>query len=334
MSNEISARQLCVAGLTGLLSLSAAAAGIDWRGALLAAPVVVLAVWAASAAARRSGGLLGGGEGWWRKPLALLYIMWGVFTAGTALALCGQRLGAAAGGGDTFWMTVLAVLPVLWLAVSKPEAFARAAEILYLVMAVTVAAVVLLGAGQVELKYLLAPGEGLWSSAGTAVGLGCLGIYPVLLWNGKGQRETKRWLGWSAAGALVLAVLSALTVGSLSHGLAEQVERPFFLMTVGLGHTSRVEALVAMLWLTADVTLAGLLIHGCRGLWGDVLGLRGEKSVGALLTAAVLALALWEESFAGPEGLLRTVLPIGGAVLGGAMPVLLCLFGKREKGAQ
>lgn len=323
MSNRISARQLCAACFTGLLSLSAAAAGIDWRGALLAVPVVLLSVWAAASAARRTGGLLCASQGWWRRPLALFYILWGVFAAGTVLALCARRLAATNGRDELFWLAVLAALPVLWLAVSKAEAFARAAEIFYLVMLVVTAAVVLLGLRQAEWRYVWAPGENLWTSMFTAAGLGCMSVFAVLLWNGKGTGETGRWLGWCGGGSVVLAGLSALAVGCLSPALAQYVDRPFFLMSVGLGSTARTEALVATLWLAADVTLAGLLLHAGRGLWRDVLSLPGEKSAAAAFTLAALVLAVYEAHYWDPEGLLRVVLPAGGLLLGGVVPLLL-----------
>lgn len=328
MGNKISARQLCVAGFTGLLTLSAAAAGLDWRGALLAVPVVVLAVWAGYAAAKRRGGLLGGTGGIAGKLLALLYIMWGVFAAGVVQALCAQRMSNAGGQSGPFWPMVLAAVPMLWLSVGKPEAFARAAEIFYLAMMAAVVIICLLGVREVEWRWLLEPGSGLGRSVFTAAGIGCMGVYALLLWNGEGEGEGKRWLGWTAAGGLVLAALSALTVGSLSPALTARVEQPFFVMTVGLGRTARTEALAAMVWLVSDVTLLGLLLQSCRGLWKR-LGLGGEKAVGAVLTAAAFALALCVTRFWDPEELARTVVPAGGLLLGGAGPVLLWLLGRK-----
>lgn len=333
MNNRISARQLCVASFTGLLSLSAAAAGIDWRGALLAVPVVLASVWAAVSAARRTGGLLCAPRGWWRRPLAVLYIIWGIFAAGTVLALCARRLAQTNGReNELFWLTVLAALPALWMAVSKAEAFTRAAELFYLVMLVVTVAVAVLGVRQVEWRYVWTQGENLWTSMFTAAGLGCMSVYAVLLWNGKGGGEAKRWLSWCGGGAIVLAGLSALAVGCLSPALAECVEHPFFLMSVGLGSTARTEALVATLWLTADVTLAGLLLQAGRGLWRDVLTLPGERSVGAAFTLAALVLAVWETQLQDPAGLLRVVLPAGGLLLGGAVPLLVRAAGQRANG--
>lgn len=329
MSNQISARQLCAAGFTGLLSLSAAAAWVDWRGALLALPVVVLAVWAAASAGERNGGALKGRGG---RPLAILYIMWGVFVAGTALALCGERMSEAGGQGGPFWPTVLAALPVFWLAVGKPEAFARAAEIFYLAMLAVLVFIVLLGMGQVETRWLLAPAGNLTRSVLTAAGIGCTGVYAVVLWNGRGKGEQGRILSWTAAGGLVLAGMAALTVGSLSPALANAVEQPFFLMTVGLGRTARVESLVGLLWLAADVTFLGLVLQSSRGLWRDVLGLSGEKWAGAGFAAAALGVALYLERFGNPNALLRDVIPLGGLVLGGAAPFLLLILGKKREG--
>lgn len=325
MKNRISARQLCAAGFTGLLSLSAAAAWIDWRGALLAVPVVAVSMYAAYIGAKQAGGLLKNPGG---KPLALLYVIWSIFLAGAALALCGIRMSGAGSGSGPFWPAVLAALPVLWLAVGKPEAFARAAEIFYLVMLAVLVFIALLGADQLEPRWVLAPGEPLFSSFVAAAGIGCTGVYGVLLWNGKGTGEGQRFLAWSAAGALVLAGMAAYTAGSLSPALVGAVERPFFLMTVGLGRTARAESLTALLWLAADVTFMGLLIHGSRGLLRDVLGLRGEKWEGAVLTAGALAVSLGLERLKDLEGLLWRVIPAGGLFLGGAAPILLWVLGK------
>lgn len=328
MNNRVSARQLCTAGFTGLLSLSAAAAWVDWRGALLAVPPVMLAMYAAVSAGKRSGGMLRGKAG---KPLALIYIIWGVFLTGTALALCGSRMSAAGGQTEPFWRTILVSLPVFWLAMGKPEAFARAAELFYLAMLVVLAFVFLLGAGQVRWPWLLAGGEDLVRSTVTAIGLGCTGVYAVLLWNGG---EKGRFLRWTAASGLVLAGMAALTVGSLSPALTGTVDRPFFLMTVGLGRTARVEALTALLWLSADVTLSGLLAQAVRGLWRDVLELNGEKWVGAGFTAAALGLALGLEKLGAAERLFREIVPLGGLVLGAAVPALLWGCGKLWKSPQ
>lgn len=329
MKNRISERQLCVAGFTGLLSLSAAAAWVDWRGALLAVPVVAAAMYVSCAGARRSGGLLKNPGG---KILAPLYVIWGVLLAGTALALCGTRMAGAGSGNGPLWPTVLAALPVLWLAAGKPEAFARAAEIFYLVMLAVLVFIALLGADQVELRWVLAPGEDVFRSFITAAGVGCTGVYALLLWNGRGERRGRRALGWSAAGALALAGMAVYTVGSLSPALVGSVERPFFLMTVGLGQTARAESLTALLWLAADVTLLGLLMQGARGLWRDVLGLGGEKWAGTACTAAALAVALGLERFGDPESLLREVVPVGGLILGGVAPVFLRIMGKMKEG--
>lgn len=329
MNDQISARQLCTAGFTGLLSLFAAA-WVDWRGALLAVPVVVVFMFAALSGAKQAGGLLQNPGG---KLLAPIYIVWGVFLAGTALALCGQRMSGGVQSGP-FWPTVLAVLPAFWLAAGKPEAFARAAEIFYLAMLAVLAFLFLLGVKQVEGRWLLAAGEDLGSSVVTAAGLGCCGVYAVLLWNGREEEGMGRWLSWTAAGGLILAGMAALTVGSLSPALAETVERPFFLMTVGLGETARVESLVALVWLAADVTFLGLVFQCCRGLWRDVFGFQGEKWAGVGFAAASLGTALCLERFGHPEELLKEVIPLGGLLFGGVLPVLLWGLGKRRENMQ
>lgn len=327
MNNQISVRQLCAAGFTGLLSLFAAA-WVDWRGALLAVPVAVLSMYAASSGARQAGGLLKNPGG---RPLAFPYIVWGVFLAGTVLALCGQRVSQAGGQGGPFWPTVLAALPVFCLAAGKPGAFARAAEIFYLAMLAVLVFILLLGVKQAEGRWLLAAGKNLGGSVLTAAGLGCCGVYAVLLWNGREEEGRRQWLSWTAAGSLVLAGMAALTAGSLSPALAGTVERPFFLMTVGLGETARVESLVALLWLTADVAFLGLVLQACRGLWRDVLALDGEKWAGVGLAAASLGTALCLEELGRPEEILKSVIPLGGLTVGGVVPLLLWVLGSLRK---
>ena len=128
-----------------------------------------------------------------------------------------------------------------------------------------------------------------------------------------------------------MAGMAALTAGSLSPALAGTVERPFFLVTVGLGETARVESLAALLWLTADVAFLGLVLQCCRGLWRDVLALGGENWAGIGLAALSLGTALSLEEFGDPEEVLRCVIPPGGLIVGSAVPLLLWAGGSLRK---
>lgn len=328
MKNGISARQLAVASFTGLLSPAAAAAGLDWRGAVLAVPVVLAAAWCWSRLGRGSGGWTGRWTGWAGKGLALLYVLWGLALAGAALGSAGSRITAPEGQGAG-WVTALLWLSVLWMVRGKPAAFARAAEIFYLAMGAALVLVLLFGGAQVEERWLLAGGE-LWSSFLTAAGVGCCGVAALLLWDGGEEGETRRWIPWSGAGAVVTALLAAVTVGVLSPALAAAQTRPFFVMSVGLGKTARVEGLVSAVWLLADVTLAGLFLQCCRRLWG-VISPHGARIAPWVLGLAALGAGLWLQGTGLAEAWLRGVLPLGGLVLGGVVPALACLCQKGRK---
>ena len=326
MKNGLSARQLAVASFTGLLSPAAAVAGLDWRGALLAVPVVLAAAWC-------WGGLGDGGRGWlewWRgaggKLLSLPYIVWALLFASAVLASAGARITAPDGNGAG-WVCLLVWLPVLWMARGKPSAFGRAAEMFYLAMGAALVLVLLFGGMQVRSQWLLAQTGALWPSFLTAAGVGCSGVAAVLLWDGGKEGEPQRWLPWSGATALAAALLAAVTVGVLSPALAAAQARPFFVMTVGLGKTARVEGLVSAIWLLADVTLLGLLLQCARRLW-SALGLPWTRGAPWVLALIVLggALALQRTDLAGV--LLRTVVPACGLVLGGLIPALACLWEK------
>lgn len=326
----MSARQLAVASFTGLLAPAAAVAGLDWRGAVLAVPVVLLAAWCW----RRLGDWTSGWRGLgWKLP-TLIYIVWLLLFAGTVLAASAERVTAPEGRGVE-WVALLVALPALWLAVVKPAVFGRAAEIFYLAVGAALVFVLVFGGMQVKLGRLLEDTEGFWMGFAAAAGVGCCGIVGVLLWDDRGEREKTKWGRWSGALTVALALMSGVTTGVLSPALASEQERPFFVMTVGLGQTARVEGLVSASWLLADVTLLGLLLQCGKKLW-RVLGLKWERGVPWVLAAAVVGIALWFLRAGRSGAWLRGVVPVLGLLLGGVFPLmgLLCAkWRKRKKGS-
>ncbi len=331
MKNGLSARQLAVASFTGLLSLAAGTAGVDWRGAVLAIPITLGVAWCWGQLGKDGGGWTGRWKGLVGKGLSLCYIVWGVTLAGAVLGSAGERV-VAPGNGGTGWVVLLLCLPIAWMAWGKPAAFGRAAEIFYLAMGAALVLVLLFGVVQIRLDWLIAEGSEFWHSLLSAIGVGCSGVAAVLLWDGG---EKQHWLPWSGATAVSVALLAVVTTGVLSPALAAIEERPFFVMTMGLNKTARIEGLVSGVWLLADVTLAGILLQCGRHLW-KVAGLPWVRGISWLLVLSVLGVGLllqWTQS----TGLwLSKVLPLVSLVLGGGVPTLAYLLKKwreRVKGA-
>lgn len=320
MRERVTGRQGTRAAFGGLLSLSVAAAGSDWRGALLAVPVAVLAGWCWS----RLSEIEGARCGWPRGPIASLYIIWCITLAGAVLGGAGERVTASL-ERDTGWVILLIWLPSLWLALGRPQVFGRAAEVFCLVGAAALGAVVLLSLGQVEWDRLLTPTGKLGESFLTAVGVSCCAAVAALT---EGREERRgAWVGWSAACAGALAVICAVTAGVLGPTLAQTQERPFFLLCVGLSRTARVEGLVSAVWLVADTALLGLLFQTGRRMWQS-MGLPTPGVGGAVTALAALAVGLWLGLTGRADRWLRQVVPLTGLILGGALPAAVLLWQK------
>lgn len=318
MKNGISARQVGVVLFTGLLSPAAVVAGMDWRGGWLAVPVVLAAAWCW----RRWKGRMG-------KFPTLIYIVWMVMFAGAILAEAAGRITAPENRGVE-WVVVILWLPALWLAKIKPDAFGRVAEIFYLAMGTVLVFVLVFGATQIKFGRLLGSSSEIWDSFITAVGIGCCGVAAVILRDGDRECERRKWLGWSGASAAALALMSMVTVGVLSSPLVSELDRPFFLMTVGLGQTARVEGLISVIWLLADLTLVGVLLQsGCR-LWSN-MRLGCKRGMPWVLSAVVAGAALWFVRKNGGGIWIKEALPLCGVILGGVIPVMGCLCAKCRK---
>lgn len=327
MKDVMSPRQGTAAAFVGGLSLSAAAAGIDWRGAALAVPVAALAGWCWGRLAGQKQGWAAEWTGRMRIPLTLLYIVSIVILSGTVLGSAGQRL-TRPEGKDVGWVIVLIWLPTLWLTIKKPAVLGRAAEIFRPAMGCVVIVVLLLGAGQVEWERLWRPSGTLWVSFVRAAGISGWGVMAALM--AGGEDRTARRAGWGAAAAAVLTLMSAVTVGTLGPVLAASEERPFFVLSVGLGQTSRVEGLVSALWLIADITLVGLIGQTARRLW-MVVRLPREKGGAVLIALIALGIGLWSGLTGQTEAVFFKIVPITGLILGVGLPGGALLWQKGRK---
>ena len=310
---------------TGLLAPAAAVAGMDWRGALAAIPVVLAAAWCWCGLGKWVGGWVGAK---WKLP-TFIYIMWGILLSGAVLASAAERVTAPAGRGVE-WVALLLAVPVFCLVKGKAAVFGRTAEIFYLAMIAVLAFVLVFGGAQIRFGRLLEPTGEFWSALLAAAGIGCSGVAAVLLWDGDGGMDRPKWMRWSGGEAVALLLMSVVTVGVLSPALAAQQERPFFVMTVGLGQTARVEGLVSAAWLLSEVTLCGLLLQCGRKLWG-AMGFGWKRGAPWVLTVAAAGAALCFLKSGESVRWLCRILPVGGLVLGGVLPAVYSLWARWRK---
>lgn len=278
---KLSGRQLSLAVLVGGLSAAAAAAGrADWRWMLAAVPVGTLLGWALLSRTKGRP-LYRGAAG---RALAVAYGGWAALLMAETLRRSAERLQAAFGGGRAGWFMVLLALPLLWMGRGRTAAFLRAVEIFWLAAAVTVGAILLLGAFRVEGRCAFQSGGSWWESMLAGLGVMAAGLFALphchLAEEESGGRGEA--LGWLAGLGLTGAALAGLTAGILSPAVAGELDRPFFVMAGLLGGSARLEGLISALWLLPDLTFLGLLSRS----WGEQ-----PRPALAALTALALALS-------------------------------------------
>jgi len=318
-TDALSARQLAVCAFVGGLAPAAAGAGYGWQGALLAAPVALLAGWALTALSPRWSRIE---NKWTGRTLGVLYALWAGALLSRGLVRCAGRVLAAGGGEERHapWLIALLALPLLWMARGKPAAFFRAAEIFYLAVALTGAALLVWSAFKIEWRYALLPANDLWSGFWAALEAGgtFLFVLPYVNRIKTSPENGRRVMSWLAALAAAAVLMSLATVGILSPAAAAGPGEPFFLMTAVLGRGVRVEGLASALWLLTDLACLGLLARswqrsGTGKSWLPPLAVLAGAACAALGLPALLSPAAWG---------------IGNAVLAGLTGAVLMFSGK------
>lgn len=343
-SDALSVRQVMVLLLTALIapcidllpSLAAQeAGGGGWLLPALVLPVLLVAMWTQS-------GVFGLPKGFLRSIIYIMYMSLVLVLLVISLRLCGIRLEQIYGTTPARIGTGALLLVAVWMGFGKTAAFARAGEIFYLALAVTVAGTILLGAAQVEPSNLIPESSDLVSlpRAGLAAAGIILNVYPAgVLGNKVTIRENARRkvIGWTIAFCVVLMLVLAVVIGCIGPKLTARLPTPFLIMVQGVGIDGafqRTEALVAALLILSDFTLIGLLLHTWRGLAEGICPGGWNKWS---LFAATLAGAFGWLLLPGTEDVRvfsLTVLPVTGILFGLIFPVIffvISLLRKRSK---
>ncbi len=358
--DRVSMRQLLAVLFAALLSpalhslpgQSAAAAGeAGWLSALAALPVFLLLAWGLCRLLRglpEGTGLAGAFQTVLGGPLGKLvcatYLLWGLVCLSAVLRSYGQRFLSTGYRNVSLGAYVVILLGLaVWLAWGKLSAFARAGEIFYLILCVTVGAVVVFALFNVEAQNVLP----LWvedvpAAARSALpALGTLGyaVFAGFLAGGVRRKpeDGRRAMKWAAAFCLALTAVQFVCMGSFGPALLEKMEAPFFMAakSIGLrGGFQRVESAVLAVWALSDLALTALLLFSCCAVAQELFGLKNRRS--AAIPVAVLggagALFLFRDGFALHQ-FAGTWLVWGNVALGFALPLLVILLGalRRQK---
>ena len=344
--DRISARQLYAMLFTGLLTpavrvlpgLTAAVADKSaWLTGLLAFPPLLAAGWAVYTLSKGEGGLAGGFRRAFGpaagKAVTTIYMLWALFLLCLEGRLYAGRMlsaGYRAGSPAAFLLVLLAL--VLWMARRKLAAFARAAEICWRVVALTLGLVLLFSILDVTPGYVLPVWFSDLPQAGAAalipVGVLSCGVFAAFLGDKveRGEDERRRGLRRLLGGCLALTLLQFGVLAQLGPGLCARLEAPFLEVARGVGLEGafqRVESIVAALWVLSDFALLGLLTFALRHMAGAVFGESGARWAPWAGTGLAFAggMLLFPDDFAA-EMLAETVAPLGNLVLAFVLPAL------------
>lgn len=284
------------------------------------------------------------GEGlciWLGRPLGrMLCGVYGVaflLLAAIALRFCAERFTSTIYPETKMGLFFGVILALEWyLGRRKLAVTARAGQIFFYVMVVTLGIVLLLGLGSVKL-WNVTP---LWvddlpalvRTTPPIVGGVSIGVGWMFLFGRVRERENGLWRGlrW---GLLLLAVLTALgfvVMGVFGQELVVRLQIPFFSLSkeIQIGSAvQRVEPLVVTMWVFADVISIALLLRSGERAFCCALG--RERKLNVVMLAAVVPVAyLCADSFFVLDTLYQRVFVPVELILFVAVPVVAGVVGK------
>lgn len=332
---KLSVRQIMVIMATAALApctallpaMSArAAGGAGWLSAVAAFPILLAVHGITQGIARLEPARL---PALWEKALSLICLAGTLVTLTITLRLSGARLAVVYGDRASWLYTGVLLAAAVWMARGKTAAFARAAEIFYLVLSAVVAGVLLLAVWKVEWSNFAVTGGELAAlpQSGVAAAGIILNVYPaVLLRDGSGGKTGGK-VSWIAVFCGVMAVLSGAIIGSLGPKLTAKTASPFLILVQGIGIKGafqRLEALVVTLWVLSDLVMITLQMKAGQKLAGNLYS--GAERWPYALVAALGALVCARAVLREVETLwiaCRLILPAVGIVTGLLCPAVV-----------
>lgn len=319
-----------------------------WLTGVLALPALLLLGWMLYVLVRTGGGLAGALQNAFGdllgKGVTVLYMLWALFLLAMEGRLYAGRMLAAGYQNASPAVFLLVLLgAVLWMGRRKLAAFARTAEICYLVLALTLGLVLLFSILDLAPEHVLpvwfSDLPGAAAAALVPAGVLSVGVFAAFLCGKVTRREDdgRRGLRWLVAGCAMATLLQFGVMAQLGPGLCARMETPFFEVARGVGVDGafqRVEAIVVALWVLSDFVLLGLLVFALREMAGSVFGEKGEHWAPVLSVALAFlgGIFLFPDDFAAKKTA-ETIAPIGNLILAYLVPAaaLVCLWGKRGR---
>lgn len=230
------------------------------------------------------------------RILCGLEAVWLFVELSVCFRLYGERfLGSVYRDASLYLFILTLAVIALWQSRKSLPAIARLAQISFFPLTITVAAILILGMGDMEKENWLPV---YWTDTGDVV----MGVPPILsvfglalvgfFLGGEVRRERKKNAqAWTAVFFLLAAVVSVVVLGVFGPGMSGRLQVPLFTLAREVKAGSlleRLEAFVIAVWVLSDLLLVILLEKAlCRTL-ADAAGIEEERELAVpVLFAAV-----------------------------------------------
>ena len=332
---------VAVRTMSSRLADTAGSAG--WLAPLAAIPVTLLSVWATlrlvSSRSDRWRGMaevfcevLGPVAG---RILSLCYLAWLLVLASYVLRLYGERFLSSIYEHMTLApFLVILLLVMVWILRGSFAALARVSRIFFLVLTVTLLAVLLLSLEGMELTEVL-PVRGrdllpVGRAAVSVFNVVALSFYTSFLAGGIRERKPgslRRVMCCEGGFCLFAALFQFVVTGNYGVALTGRIELPLFTLSKQiriLGAFQRMESISISLWILTDLILLCTVLFACCAILQKVCGMTDGRTAGPPLVLLLLAGAylIAGDAFA-LEAFARHIAQYVNAVMGLAVPILI-----------
>lgn len=252
-----------------------------WLTPLAALPFALLGVWLVTAAGKHLPEAYGMGDAlclWLGQPVGrFLCFAYGIIMllfAATELRFCAERFTSTIYPETGITLFFVVILALDWyLCRRKLAVTARAGQLFFYVMLLTMAVVLLLGMGSIRLYHVFP----IWTqdifpifqATPTVLGAMSAGIGWLFLFDEVTERHSGRRRGmlWAVYTCLLMTLLGFVVLGVFGEGLTVRLQIPFFSLAkeIQVGSVvQRVEPLVVTMWVFADIISTTLLLRGAE----------------------------------------------------------------------
>lgn len=216
------------------------------------------------------------------KIICFVFLVWIVFYSGFILRSASERLlSTIFENGNMSAISFIMLIAVLSTLYGSIKALAGMGEIMCLLIGAALAILLLLGAGDIKIEYLLpiTPGDipGILRGVVPAFDISTIIVYVAFLsgYAKKKDNEISTGIRWGGYSLLAMFGITVTTVGMFSALFLVKLQNPFFSMIRNIsvfGVVERMEAVVVGMWVFTDFLYLTVLMNVGMAIFESIFG--------------------------------------------------------------